>query len=192
MSYLKWNGRWFSSKSFYSKKQKKEQPVLMCDLLFSLSWSSPCRVWLQHSCRPSHHVGLHARYLPNLLQLLPGDLCTHPAAVCGPGSGNPLRRCPPAPHTTGIGHRATATSSVTVSQAPHVCKDTLCWLWSNCLIVSLCVSFGDPRPPRWHSQSRRRSLYRRKRVSVEDSGNDRRDLRLFPYWEDLFVSGSFS
>ncbi|TKS87643.1 Zinc transporter ZIP12 LIV-1 subfamily of ZIP zinc transporter 8 [Collichthys lucidus] len=32
----------------------------------------------------------------------------------GLGSGNPLRRRTPAPHTTGIGHRATAPSSVTI------------------------------------------------------------------------------
>ncbi|XP_019127162.1 zinc transporter ZIP12 isoform X2 [Larimichthys crocea] len=71
-------------------------------------------VWLQHGCCPAHHGGLHVWHLPDLLQLLPGNLHPHPAAVCGPGSGNPLRRCTPAPHTTGIGHRATAPSSVTI------------------------------------------------------------------------------
>lgn len=102
------------------------QLILMCQGL-KLSKLSPLyRVWLQHSCCPADHVGLHARYLSDLLQLLPGNLHTHPTAVCGPGSRNPLRRCPPAPHTTGIGHRATAPSSVTVSQAPYMFKNSLC------------------------------------------------------------------
>uniref|UniRef100_A0A4W6CAL9 Uncharacterized protein n=1 Tax=Lates calcarifer TaxID=8187 RepID=A0A4W6CAL9_LATCA len=52
---------------------------------------------------PAHHGGLHVRHLPDLLQLLPGNLHTHPAAVCGPGSGNALRRRSPAPHTTDSG-----------------------------------------------------------------------------------------
>ena len=164
----------------------------MCQDL-KLSKLSPLyRIWLQHSCCPAHHVGLHARYLSDLLQLLPGNLHTHPTAVCGPGSRNPLRRCPPAPHTTGIGHRATAPSSVIVSQAPYMFKNSLCWRLSNCLITSFFVSFGDPRSPRWHSQSWWPTLHRRKGVSVEDSGHDCRDLRLFPYWENIFLFAPFS
>lgn len=97
--------------------------------------SSPCRVWLQHGCCCAHHARLHARHLPDLLQLLPGDLRAHPAAVCGPGSGNSLRRCTPAPHTTGIGYRAIAPSSPTVSQPSHVYKDTHCCLWIKCLTI---------------------------------------------------------
>lgn len=148
--------------------------------------SPSCRVWLQHGCCPGHHSGLHARYLPDLLQLLPGNVHTDPAAVCGPGGGNPLRRCAPAPHTTGRRHRATVPSHESVSQVLHIYRDTVC------LIGFFSVSSGDPWPPWYHSQSWWRTLYRGKRVSVEDSGNDRRDLWLFPYWEDLFLFGSLS
>lgn len=149
--------------------------------------TSPCRVWLQHGCCCAHHARLHARHLPDLLQLLPGDLRAHPAAVCGPGSGNSLRRCTPAPHTTGIGHRATAPSSATVSQPSHVYKDTLCCLWIKCLTVLLFLSFGDPWSPRWHSRSWWRRLHPRKGVPMEDSGDDCWDLWLFPYRKDLFI-----
>lgn len=161
-------------------------------ILTFCSVTPPCRVWLQHSCCPAHHGGLHAWYLPHLLQLLPGDLHAHPAAVCGPGSGNPLRRRTPAPHSTGIGHRTTAPSSVTVSQESHMYKETLFWRWSKRLIVFLFVSFGDPWSPWRHSQSWWWALYRRKGVSVEDSGHHRWDIRLFPYWKDLLVFSPFS
>lgn len=67
-----------------------------------IRYRCPSRVWLQYSGRPDHHSGLNVRYLPDLLQLLSGDLRPHLAAVCGSCSGDPLRRCTPAPHTTGM------------------------------------------------------------------------------------------
>lgn len=60
----------------------------------------PCRVRLQYSCCAAHHPGLHVGNLSDLLQLLPGDLHTHPAAVCGPGCRHPLRRRSHLPRTT--------------------------------------------------------------------------------------------
>lgn len=96
------------------------------------SKASPfCRVRLQHGCCPAHHSGLHVGNLPDFLQLLPGNLHTHPAAVCGPGSGNAFRRRTPAPHTTGIRRKAALHCLPLLTYG-----DTMSSLVSKCLIVS--------------------------------------------------------
>lgn len=146
--------------------------MIWMGILCVILYRCPPRVWLQYSGCPDHHSGLNVRYLPDLLQLLPGDLRPHLAAVCGSCSGDPLRRCTPAPHTTGM----------------RCCNFLMMLQYvSNWGVFFIFEGFRPPWSPSWPQWW---TPDRRKSVSVEGPGNDRRNLCLFPHGKAVFITST--